>query len=99
MANQVKKLFEITTITTSGQLPSNILSNIYNITDKGEMVALLLSSNNPKKIVDIEHNLIRFGEVITLGTARYPNLKYHKGKYLSSNNKIISLKKRCRCCF
>jgi len=35
-------------------------------------------------------SLICEGEVITLGRARYANLKYHKGKFVSSNNHIVT---------
>ncbi|MDR0789356.1 MAG: N-6 DNA methylase [Bacteroidales bacterium] len=33
------------------------------------------------------------GEIFTMGIARYANPKYHNGKFVSANNKIISLKK------
>lgn len=37
----------------------------------------------------VDSNLICDGEVITFGRARYANMKYHKGKFISAQNHII----------
>jgi len=57
---------------------------------KGD-VKLLPSSKNYDWWTTEEEagNLLCEGEVITLGRARYANLKYYKGKFVSSNNHII----------
>lgn len=41
---------------------------------------------------EIANKYICEGEVITLGRARYANLKYHKGSFVSANNYIITSK-------
>lgn len=59
-------------------------------------IKLLPSSNNNDWYGDFEKckNHICNGEVITLGRARYANLKYHKGDFVSSNNIIIQAKNK-----
>lgn len=57
-------------------------------------VKLLPSSKNYDWLTD-ETNAGKFvyeDEVIALGVARYANIKKHKGKFVSSNNKLITIK-------
>lgn len=57
-------------------------------------VKLLPSSKNYDWWTDEKTagDYINEGEVIALGVARYANIKKHKGKFVSSNNKLISIK-------
>ena len=59
-------------------------------------VKLLPSSQNYDWLTNEETagNFLNEGEVIALGVARYANIKKCKGKFVSSNNKLISIKQR-----
>lgn len=61
--------------------------------EKGD-IKLLPSSNNDGWFTTTEKasKYICEGEVFTMGRARHPNLKYVKGKFVSSNNIIIESK-------
>ena len=60
---------------------------------KGD-IKLLPSSKNYDWWTDEEtaKNYINEGEVIALGVARYANIKKFKGRFVSANNKLISVK-------
>ena len=57
-------------------------------------VKLLPSSKNYDWLTDetTAGKFVYEGEVIALGVARYANIKKHKGKFVSSNNKLITIK-------
>lgn len=57
-------------------------------------VRLLPSSQNYDWLTDEQTagEFLNEGEVIALGVARYANIKKCKGKFVSSNNKLISIK-------
>ena len=57
-------------------------------------IKLLPSSKNYDWWTDEEtaKNYINEGEVIALGVARYANIKKFKGRFVSANNKLISVK-------
>ena len=69
-------------------------SELEQLKDENGDIQLLPSSNNYdwKTTEEKAKDLIQEGEVITLGRARYANLKYCKGKFVSSNNIIITTK-------
>ncbi|EAK6672653.1 restriction endonuclease, partial [Campylobacter jejuni] len=64
-------------------------------------VKLLPSSKNYKWWTDEKTagQFINEGEVITLGVARYANIKKHKGKFVSANNHILSVKDKSKIIF
>lgn len=64
-------------------------------------VKLLPSSKNYEWWTDekIAGQFINEGEVITLGVARYANIKKHKGKFVSANNHILSVKDKSKIIF
>ena len=59
-------------------------------------VKLLPSSQNYDWLTneEVAGNFLNEGEVIALGVARYANIKKCKGKFVSANNKLISIKQR-----
>ena len=65
---------------------------------KSGEVTLLPSSKNYDWKTDEKTagNYLNIGEVIALGVARYANIKKCKGKFVSSNNKLISIKDDCK---
>ena len=72
------------------QLGAKELENLK--VEKGN-IKLLPSSQNYDWWTNEEvakKNNICEGEVISLGRARYANIKYHKGKFISSNNHLIT---------
>ncbi len=64
-------------------------------------VKLLPSSKNYEWWTDEKTagQFINEGEVITLGVARYANIKKHKGKFVSANNHILSVKDKSKIIF
>ncbi|EKO0971198.1 N-6 DNA methylase, partial [Campylobacter coli] len=70
------------------------------ILDSGN-VKLLPSSKNYEWWTDEKTagQFINEGEVITLGVARYANIKKHKGKFVSANNHILSVKDKSKIVF
>lgn len=68
--------------------------------DRGN-VKLLPSSKNYEWWTDEKTagQFINEGEVITLGVARYANIKKHKGKFVSANNHILSVKDKSKIIF
>ena len=83
-----KPLKNVTRINYYKQISANEINSL--ICDGGN-VHLLPSSNNYNLYADENKckNLVCNGEVITLGKARYANIKYCNGKFISSNNVII----------
>ena len=81
-------LNKVTKLNRFKQVDANSLSELRSCSFD---VKLLPSSANydwfasQKDVGDLVCN----GEVITLGKARYANIKYYKGKFLSSNNILI----------
>ena len=75
------------------QIGAGELENL-KVNNPKEPIKLLPSSANYDWISDREicKDFICKGEVITLGRARYANLKYHNGEFISSNNILISAK-------
>ena len=72
------------------QVDANYISSIN--CESGD-IKLLPSSNNYDwfaKSESVDHSLINNGEVITLGRARYANIKYWNGSFISSNNITIT---------
>ena len=72
------------------QVDANYISSIN--CESGD-IKLLPSSNNYDwfaKSESVDDNLINNGEVITLGRARYANIKYWNGSFISSNNITIT---------
>ena len=61
-------------------------------------VRLLPSSQNYDWLTDEQTagEFLNEGEVIALGVARYANIKKCKGKFVSSNNKLISIKQNMK---
>lgn len=61
-------------------------------------VKLLPSSKNYDWWTDetTAGEFINEGEVIALGVARYANIKKHKGKFVSANNKLLSIKENIK---
>lgn len=88
---EYKKLSAVVSQNTFKQLGASELEMLK--TDSGD-VKLLPSSSNydwwSTKEKCIEH--LCQGEVITLGRARYANIKYHKGYFVSSNNIVMTSK-------
>lgn len=68
--------------------------------DRGN-VKLLPSSKNYEWWTDEKTagQFINEGEVITLGVARYANIKKYKGKFVSANNHILSVKDKSKIIF
>lgn len=93
---EFRELGEITIQNAFKQLGASELERIK--TNNGN-IRLLPSSNNNNWYSNEElcKNYICDGEIITLGRARYANLKYHKGKFVSSNNIIIQAKNDILC--
>ena len=72
------------------QVDANYISSIN--CESGD-IKLLPSSNNCDwfaKSESVDDSLINNGEVITLGRARYANIKYWNGSFISSNNITIT---------
>ena len=72
------------------QVDANYISSIN--CESGD-IKLLPSSNNYDwfaKSESVDDSLINNGEVITLGRARYANIKYWNGSFISSNNITIT---------
>ena len=83
-----KPLCEVVKINAYKQIGAKQLIELVSSNGK---IKLLPSSNNYDWYADEAtcKNLICDGEVITMGRARYANIKYWKGKFISSNNIII----------
>jgi type I restriction enzyme S subunit len=88
---EFKKLGDVITKNSFKQFGASELESLI---VEGGNVKLLPSSQNYDWWTNekIAGNYLCEGEVITLGRARYANLKYHKGKFVSSNNHIITPK-------
>ena len=74
------------------QCDANLINSIK--CENGD-VKLLPSSGNYDWVTKreyVDNNLINNGEVITLGRARYANIKYWNGPFISSNNITITSK-------
>jgi len=69
-------------------------ATIMDLIEESTDIALLPSSKNYNIYTSLEKgkSLMSNGEVITLGKARYANIKYYKGNFISSNNVIIESK-------
>lgn len=97
-----KKLGEVTIKNQFKQLGANELEKLRvdGLTGLGNSIRLLPSSNNDDwwSNENIAKKYICYGEVITLGRARYANLKYHKGYFVSANNNIIETKENILTC-
>ncbi|MGC7172367.1 restriction endonuclease subunit S [Metamycoplasma hominis] len=86
---EYKKLEEVTLKNSFKQVDAELLSSLNEF--KGE-VKLLPSSKNYDwfcSIKNINNFYLNYGEVITFGRARYSNIKYWNGYFLSSNNITI----------
>lgn len=85
------KLIDLCLINKYPQLDASGLENLR--TNLGN-VKLLPSSKDYDWVSDykISEDYVCDGEVITLGKARYANIKYHKGLFVSANNVIIESK-------
>ena len=65
--------------------------------NNGEVTLLPSSKNYDWKTNEQTAGIyLNEGEVIALGVARYANIKKCKGKFVSSNNKLISIKDDCK---
>jgi len=66
-------------------------SDLVSLKVKNGDIKLLPSSKNYNWWTneEVAGDYICEGEIITLGRARYANLKYYKGKFVSSNNHIV----------
>ena len=85
----------------NAQLTSLVKLNKYKQISASELEQLNSKSGNIKllpsskdfdwfsDLVDIKDNRVNYGNVITLGRARYANIKKWKGHFISSNNIII----------
>ena len=85
----------------NSQLASLVKLNKYKQISASELEQLNSKSGNIKllpsskdfdwfsDLVDIKDNRVNYGNVITLGRARYANIKKWKGHFISSNNIII----------
>ena len=85
----------------NAQLASLVKLNKYKQISASELEQLNSKSGNIKllpsskdfdwfsDLVDIKDNRVNYGNVITLGRARYANIKKWKGHFISSNNIII----------
>ena len=85
------KLIDVCLINKYPQLDASGLENLR--TNTGN-VKLLPSSKDYDWVSDYEisKDYVCDGEVITLGKARYANIKYHKGLFVSANNVIVESK-------
>lgn len=88
----IKKLKEVVKVNGFKQVSAR---EIKKMRGSGKKEVKLLPSSKDynwwasKKVVG---ELVSKGEVITLGRARYANMKYHKGYFLSSNNNVLTSK-------
>ena len=89
---EYRKLSEIVYKNSFKQCDANLINSIK--CENGDVKLLPSSSNydwvTKKEYVD--NSLINNGEVITLGRARYANIKYWNGSFISSNNITITSK-------
>lgn len=85
------KLIDVCSINKYPQLDASGLESLR--TNTGN-VKLLPSSKDYDWVsnYEISKDYVCNGEVITLGKARYANIKYHKGLFVSANNVIIESK-------
>ncbi|MDO7253442.1 restriction endonuclease subunit S, partial [Helicobacter cappadocius] len=90
---EYKTLGEVVSKNTFKQIGASELESMV-IT--GGNVRLLPSSKNDNWWTNenISKDYLCEGEVITLGRARYANIKYHNGKFVSSNNCTITPKNK-----
>ena len=86
-----KKLKEIVLFNKFKQISANEMRNL--ILKDSDDIKLLPSSNNYDWFTSFElgNKYYNNSEVITLGRARYANIKYWKGNFISANNLIISI--------
>ena len=90
---EFKALGEVCELNKFRQVGANEIE-LFKKSNCENQVKLLPSSQNYDWWSDRESckSVLCNGEVITLGRARYANLKYHNGYFVSSNNNIIQAK-------
>ena len=84
-------LKDICKLNSYKQVPASLIEELK---CDSEEIALLPSSNDYGLFTSYElgNKYVCEGEVITIGRARYANIKYWNGKFISSNNIIIQSK-------
>lgn len=85
---EIKKLSEVCILNRFSELDANSLSEL----NVGHGDVKLLPSSKDYDWFSTEElcgNYVCDGEVITLGRARYANIKYWRGKFVSANNVVI----------
>ena len=82
-------LKDICKLNSYKQVPASLIEELK---CDSEEIALLPSSNDYGLFTSYElgNKYVCEGEVITIGRARYANIKYWNGKFISSNNIIIT---------